>query len=123
MSTTSDSADIGIEVTETAATEARSLLEAEGYEGEEAALRVKAREKGCDCGDIAYGLEFTEATEESDHTLEQHGLRLVVDEESREFVSDLRLDYIDDFRGEGFTLESTEPKEGGCGCGGHGHHH
>lgn len=123
MSTTSeDSTDLGIDVTETAAEAARSLLDAEGYDPSEAGLRLLAQEKGCDCGDIAYGIELEDAVAEGDVSVEFHGLQVIVDDGSQEHVGDLRLDYIDDFRGEGFTLESTEPKEGGCGCGG-GHHH
>jgi iron-sulfur cluster assembly protein len=124
MSTTrEESTELGIEVTESAAEEAQTLLDAEGFEGPDAGLRVLAREKGCDCGDVAYGLEFTDETAETDQIDEQHGLRIVVGEQSREHVADLRLDYVDDFRGEGFMLESTAPNEGGCGCGGHGHGH
>lgn len=125
MSTTPDeTSDVGITVTETAAEAATAMLTEEGYDVEEAGLRLLAREKGCDCGDVAYGLEIEPEVSEAEDTFEQHGLRLVVGAESREYVEDLRLDYVDDFRGAGFMLESTAEKtdDGGCGCGGHHHH-
>ncbi len=125
MSTTRDSGkSVGIEVTETAAKKAQTMLEAEGLEADGAGLRLLAREKGCDCGDIAYGIEFAEEPDERDTIVEEHGLRLVIDQESREYVENIQLDYVDDFRGEGFTLQRTadhEAHEGGCGCGGHHH--
>lgn len=123
MSTTRDSGEtVGIEVTETAAEKAQSLLAEEGFEAEDAGLRLLAREKGCDCGDIAYGIEFAEAADDRDTVVEEHGLTVVIDPESREFVEDIQLDYVDDFRGEGFTLQKTvDHGDGGCGCGGHHH--
>jgi len=124
MSTTPDAGEsVGLEVTETAASKAQTLLAAEGLEDDDAGLRLLAREKGCDCGDVAYGLELAGDVESTDVVVEEHGLRVVIDEASREFVEDVRLDYVDDFRGEGFTLERTvaHEDEGGCGCGGHHH--
>ena len=149
MSTTPDSGEsVGIEVTETAAEKAQSMLAEEGLEAEGAGLRLMAREKNCDCGDIAYGIEFAEEPEERDSVVEEHGLTIVVDQESREYVENLQLDYVNDFRGEGFTLQRTEAHDahehgeghghggghghkhgsghghgsgGGCGCGGHHH--
>lgn len=128
MSTTRDSGEsVGIEVTETAAKKARSLLDEEGLEAEDAGLRLMAKEKGCDCGDIAYGIEFAEGADERDTVLEEHGLTVVIDPQSQEYIEDLQLDYVNDFRGEGFTLQRTaqhtehEGHGGGCGCGGHHH--
>lgn len=143
MSTTRDSGEsVGIEVTETAAEKAQSMLAEEGLDTDGAGLRLLAREKNCDCGDIAYGIEFAEEPDERDTVVEEHGLTLVVDQESREYVENLQLDYVNDFRGEGFTLQRTGGHEahehdhghghkhgsgrdhgggGGCGCGGHHH--
>jgi iron-sulfur cluster assembly protein len=127
MSTTREAEDgIGIEVTESAAEAGQSLLADEGLEDTDAGLRLLAREKNCDCGDVAYGMELADEPADGDVVVERHGLRLVIDESSQAHLEDVRLEYIDDFRGQGFALERTdEPKgeEGGCGCGGHHHHH
>ncbi|MFB6112503.1 MAG: HesB/IscA family protein [Halodesulfurarchaeum sp.] len=107
------------EVTERAATAARTVLEEEGFDPEEASLRVIARKKDCECGDLAFGLQVAEHPKPSDHTLERDGLSVVVDERSTPHLQGVTLDYIDDFRGEGFTIHSPE-SGGGCGCG-HSH--
>lgn len=104
----------GIQLTETAADAARTIFDEEGFDRDETGLRVMAREKQCDCGDIAYGLEVEPRPGQNDLTLERRGIRLVVDARSREFLDDVTLDYVDDFRGEGFTVKT--PKTG-CGCG------
>lgn len=126
MSTTHEGDEIGIEITESAAEAGQSLLAEEGVEDTEGGLRLMARKKDCDCGDVAYGMELAEEPGRNDVVVERHGLRVVVDDSSREFFEDVRLEYIDDFRGEGFALETLgEPEhgDGGCGCGGHHHHH
>lgn len=119
MSSTREPSDgtPGIHLTEKAADAARTIFDEEGLDPEDTGLRVIAREKQCNCGDVAYGLDLETQSRQNDHTLTRRGVQLVVDERSLDHLDDVTLDYVDDVRGQGFTIETAKS---GCGCG-HSH--
>ena len=71
--------------------------------------------QGGGCSGFQYGFTFDEK-HENDNVLDQGGITVVVDPQSATYLKDATVDYIEDFRGAGFSV--TNPNAtGGCGCG------
>ena len=71
--------------------------------------------QGGGCSGFQYGFTFDEK-HENDNAWEQGGVGIVVDPQSATYLKDATVDYIEDFRGAGFSV--TNPNStGGCGCG------
>ena len=70
---------------------------------------------GGGCSGFQYGFQFDEK-HEGDNVLEFGGIQVVVDAQSATYLHDSTVDYVEDFRGAGFSV--TNPQStGGCGCG------
>jgi iron-sulfur cluster assembly accessory protein len=122
MSTDTSPETHEIEFTEQAIEEAKATMTAESVDPEQNGLRVMAREKNCDCGSMAYGLQIESDPAPNDEVIDQGGLQVYVDPDSYEHVAGATVDYITGPGRSGFVVDvSTEEKEGGCGCGGHHH--
>lgn len=133
--TINDQATI-ITLTEKAAGEIKNLLEQQGIEN--GMLRVFV--SGGGCSGLQYGMAIADEVEEGDLELEQHGVRILVDPLSLNYISGSSVDYVEDVMGGGFKIDnpnavrscgcgssfSTEDgpdaAEGGCGSGGCGSH-
>ena len=71
--------------------------------------------QGGGCSGFQYGFQFDEKRED-DNVLELSGIEVVVDPQSATYLRDSTVDYVEDFRGAGFSV--TNPQStGGCGCG------
>lgn len=71
--------------------------------------------QGGGCSGFQYGFQFDEKRED-DNLLEVGGISVVVDPQSATYLRDSKVDYVEDFRGAGFSV--TNPQStGGCGCG------
>ena len=78
-----------------------------------AGLRVGVRGGGC--SGFQYQLAFDEQRD-SDTVFESHGLKLLVDQESLQFVRGSTIDYEESLQGAGFKV--TNPNVvAACGCG------
>ncbi len=125
MSVTTDEQAAPISLTEKAATEVKNLLESQGMQT--AALRVFVAGGGC--SGLQYGMALAEEVEEGDHEFEQHGVRVLVDPLSMNYLTGASVDYVEDMMGGGFKIDnpnavstcgcgsSFETEEGGGGCG------
>jgi iron-sulfur cluster assembly accessory protein len=85
----------------------------EGY-----ALRVFVSGGGC-CG-VQFGMALDNNVHSNDQTLDLEGVKVVVDDNSMEYLRGARIDYILDAQnGPGFSVDSPNAqKEGGsCNCG------
>jgi iron-sulfur cluster assembly protein len=110
-----------IDITPTAATKVRELLEESGKTSH--ALRIFVR--GMSCSGPAYGMALDNEPREDDSIAEFEGVRILVDPQSAEYVEGAQVDYVDGLMGRGFTV--TNPNYagqgggcgGGCSCGGH----
>ena len=102
-----------IEVTESAASQIKRLLDAEGKAATHA-LRMKV--VGGGCSGLQYQLMFDDQRKETDHEVEASGVRLVVDEKSALFLVGTTLDYVDSLMEAGFKIQNPNAKES-CGCG------
>ena len=71
--------------------------------------------QGGGCSGFQYGFTFDEK-KEGDAVIETGGIEVVVDPQSAQYLKDAKVDYVEDFRGAGFSV--TNPNaSGGCGCG------
>ena len=71
--------------------------------------------QGGGCSGFQYGFTFDEK-KENDMVLEQGGITVVVDPQSAQYLKDAKVDYVEDFRGAGFSVTNPQAT-GGCGCG------
>jgi iron-sulfur cluster assembly accessory protein len=117
MTTTSTS----IEITPSAATKVRELLEESGKADH--ALRIFVR--GMSCSGPAYGMALDNEPREDDSVTELNGVRILVDPLSAQYVEGAQVDFVDGLMGRGFTVSNPNFKSegggcgGGCSCGGH----
>jgi iron-sulfur cluster assembly protein len=115
MSTTDDTPQqASVSVTETAATEAVSLIEGEGMDTDVAGLRLYVQQGGC--AGLSYGMRFEHEPEDDDTVFEHHGLRVFVDPASMNYIEGSQLDYEGGLQGEGFHVENPNVVSE-CGCG------
>lgn len=103
-----------VSVTEPAATQALELLENEGYDTDEAGLRLFVKQGGC--AGLSYGLRFDLEPEPDDTVTRHNGLRVFVDPASKKYVSGSVLDFEGGLQGAGFHVENPNV-ESECGCG------
>ncbi len=102
-----------ISITDKGAEKVREFLEAQQADATLAGLRVGVRGGGC--SGFQYQLAFDEKRD-SDLVFEDHGLQLLVDKESLQFVSGSIIDYQESLQGAGFKVENPNVVAA-CGCG------
>jgi iron-sulfur cluster insertion protein len=71
--------------------------------------------QGGGCSGFQYGFTFDEK-KEGDTIIETGGIEVVVDPQSATYLKDAKVDYVEDFRGAGFSVTNPQAT-GGCGCG------
>ena len=109
-----------IEITESAATKIKDLLQEQGKTDH--ALRIFVR--GMSCSGPAYGMALDNEPREDDSIADFNGLKVVVDPLSAQYVEGAQVDWVDGLMGRGFTVVNPtyqgEKAEGGGGggCGG-----
>jgi iron-sulfur cluster assembly protein len=87
--------------------------------------------QGGGCSGFQYGMALDNRLRDTDLVLEQHGLKVLVDEVSIQYLNGATIDYVDDPSGSGFKIinpnaisncgcgQSSASSEGdSCGCGG-----
>ncbi|WP_407355305.1 HesB/IscA family protein [Methanolobus sp. WCC5] len=108
-----------VEVTDKAAAELKSLLEEQNKQDH--ALRIFIAGMSC-CG-VQYGMSLEdEISEEHDLVVEDNGLKIVMNKDDADGLSNAKIDYVDGPSGKGFIIDN--PVSGaGCGtsCGGSCH--
>jgi len=117
MSSTAEDTDGGptpVEVTETAAEEALSLMDQEGMDPDTGGLRLYVQQGGC--AGLSYGMRFEAEPEDDDQITDHHGLRVFVDPASLNYVEGSVLDYEGGLQGAGFHVENPNVVSE-CGCG------
>ena len=95
-----------------AAQAVKDLLEKRNLDGY--ALRVFV--SGGGCSGFQYGMALENNIREQDLTMEAHGVKLVVDEVSVQYLRGATVDYQDDLMGAGFKIENPNAVSS-CGCG------
>ena len=72
--------------------------------------------QGGGCSGFQYGFTFDEK-KEGDTVIETGGIEVVVDAQSAQYLKDAKVDYVEDFRGAGFSVTNPNATGGSCGCG------
>jgi len=109
--TTERNTQIVITLTEKAAEELKKL--AQQHNIEEIVLRVQAIPGGC--SGISYSMGFDEVRD-GDIVVEQHGIKIVVDQNSVPFINGAEIDYVVTPFGEGFKINNPNAMTFGGGC-------
>ena len=102
-----------VSLTATAADKVRELM-AEDPEGESQVLRVAIQGGGC--SGFQYGLGFDSGPAEDDETLEQHGVRIVIDPHSAPYLKGATIDFLSGLAESGFKIDNPNA-QASCGCG------
>src|SRR5438552_5292441 len=63
-----------------------------------------------------YGMSLADGPDADDITIEQHGVRLIVDNVSAPFLSGAEIDFVDSVMQKGFTITNPNAAQGGGGC-------
>jgi iron-sulfur cluster assembly accessory protein len=99
-------------LTETAATKVKELLEQEGRS--DIALRVAVQPGGC--SGLRYSMYLDDELTDSDTAEEQFGVRVVVDRMSVPYLSEAKIDFVENLDAVGFTIDNPMA-QGSCACG------
>ena len=102
-----------ITFTERGAEKVQEFLASQGAEIQTAGLRVGVRGGGC--SGFQYQLAFDEQRE-GDVIFDNHGLRILVDNQSLPYVDGSSIDYVDSLQGAGFQVNNPNVVAA-CGCG------
>jgi iron-sulfur cluster assembly protein len=102
-----------IEITDKGAEKVHEFLSAQQADVGLAGLRVGVRGGGC--SGFQYQLAFDEQRD-GDVVFESHGLKLLVDGESLQFVRGSTIDYEESLQGAGFKVNNPNVVAA-CGCG------
>jgi iron-sulfur cluster assembly accessory protein len=102
----------GINLSDTAATKVKTLLDQEGRD--DLALRIAVQPGGC--SGLRYQLFFDERTLDGDVVSDFNGVSVVVDRMSLPYLNGAVIDFVDTIEKQGFTIDN--PNAGGsCACG------
>jgi iron-sulfur cluster assembly protein len=110
---TADGTDL-VRATEDAAEQALELMEGEGMDTDVGGLRLFVQQGGC--AGLSYGMRFEHEPEEDDRVFEHHGLRLIVDPSSMNYIDGSVLEFEGGLQGAGFHVQNPNV-ESECGCG------
>ena len=100
-----------IRVTSKAVNKVRQLAE---KDGKPAVLRVGV--KGGGCSGLSYFMDFVDAPQQSDETLEIDGVTVVCDPKSLKFIDETVLDYDTNLLNGGFRFNNPKARKS-CSCG------
>ncbi len=101
-----------ITITEAAALAVSELLTKRNLEGY--ALRVFVAGGGC--SGFQYGMALEGNIRDTDLVYNQHGVQVVVDEISIDYLNGSTIDFVDEIMGSGFKIENPNAVAS-CGCG------
>ncbi len=71
---------------------------------------------GGGCSGLQYGMTFDYNPRPVDSVFEQHGMRIIIDPQSRQYMEGASIDYVDSLMGGGFHIENPNAVSS-CGCG------
>ncbi len=101
-----------INISSAAADAVKNLLEKRNLEGY--ALRVFVQGGGC--SGFQYGMALESNIRSEDTVVEEHGIQVLIDEVSIEYMRGASIDYVDDIMGSGFKIDNPNAISS-CGCG------
>ena len=112
VETTEQTRADGINVSDTAASKVKSLLEQEGRD--DLQLRIAVQPGGC--SGLRYQLFFDERNLDGDLVSDFNGVHVVVDRMSAPYLNGAVIDFVDSIEKQGFTIDNPNAT-GSCACG------
>ncbi len=103
-----------VDLTESGAKAVMGLLQKRQLSAADHALRVFI--SGGGCSGFQYGMALEGESRETDFQFKHHGVSVVVDEVSMDYLRGARIDYVEDVMGSGFKIENPNAVAA-CGCG------
>jgi len=113
MAITQNGVELGVTISELAATKIKYFAEKQGITGN---VGVRVAVKGGGCSGLTYDLDITDQELETDKVVEQHGVKVMVDKKSYIFLVGTELEFSDGLNGKGFVFVNPNAKKT-CGCG------
>lgn len=107
-----ENVETAVNITPAAAQAVKDLLAKRNLEGY--ALRVFI--SGGGCSGFQYGMALDNNPRETDLSIEENGVKLVVDEVSIDYLRGATIDYVENLMGGGFKIENPNAIST-CGCG------
>ncbi|NPC94035.1 iron-sulfur cluster assembly accessory protein [Bacillus sp. WMMC1349] len=104
--------DQTVTITESAALHIKDMMKE--HEEENAFLRLNV--KGGGCSGLSYGMGFEHEKSELDKEFVQHGITVLVDQESLDIMNGTVVDFKQSMMGGGFTIDNPNAIAS-CGCG------
>ncbi|WP_223701458.1 HesB/IscA family protein [Sutcliffiella deserti] len=101
-----------ITITEAAAFQIKDMMTEHGSDS----IYLRVGVKGGGCSGLSYGMGFEEEKGEKDIIQEQHGIQILIDEESKPILQDVKIDFKQSMMGGGFTIDNPNAIAN-CGCG------
>ena len=98
--------------TDAAATKVGELIRDEGNP----ALMLRVYVQGGGCSGLQYGFEFDENVQDGDTLVEKHGVKLLVDPMSFQYLNGAEIDYREGLEGAQFVIRNPNATTT-CGCG------
>lgn len=108
----SDSIPAPILFSDEAAFKVRELIAEEGNPD----LQLRIYVSGGGCSGFQYGFAFEEAAGADDTVLEKHGVRVLIDPVSLQYLGGAEVDFEDSLDGARFVIRNPNAKRT-CGCG------
>jgi iron-sulfur cluster insertion protein len=101
-----------ITITESAAGKIKEVVEEEGNLD----LKLRMFVQGGGCSGFSYGFTLDEIANNDDFEIEAHGIKMLVDSISLQYVQGATVDYTEDIEGSQFTIKNPNAQTT-CGCG------
>ena len=98
--------------TDAAARKVQELIDEEGNPE----LKLRVYISGGGCSGFQYGFTFDEARAEDDFALDKHGVTLLVDPLSLQYLGGAEIDYAESLTGAQFVIRNPNARTT-CGCG------
>ena len=98
--------------TDAAARKVGELIAGEGNPN----LMLRVFVQGGGCSGLQYGFEFDEQVQEGDTCIENHGVKLLVDPMSSQYLGGAEIDYREGLEGAQFVIRNPNAQTS-CGCG------
>lgn len=103
---------IPIVFSDSAAAKVKALIAEEGNPN----LQLRVFVSGGGCSGFQYGFSFDEATADDDTVVEKHGVRVLLDPLSLQYLLGAEIDYQEGLDGARFVIKNPNARTT-CGCG------
>ncbi len=101
-----------ITLTPKAAEKVREFMKQEGRED----LYLRVYVSGGGCAGLSYGMGFEEKADQDDSVIEEHGVKLLIDSYSTNYLKGTEIDYVESLMGAGFKINNPNVTKS-CSCG------